>query len=114
MSFYPLQSVSQKLFSKGYYSPPCNNLSLFAYVSLTTLFLITIILTFSQPNDMRNYPKDLHNKETGMSFKSSNNRNNKANAEVTKDDRSSISDQAFNCSASSVDSIPSASGSSKR
>lgn len=31
----------------------------------------------------------------------------------TKDDRSSISDQAFHCSASSVESLPSASGSSE-
>jgi hypothetical protein len=31
----------------------------------------------------------------------------------SKDDRSSISDQAFHCSASSVESLPSASGSSE-
>lgn len=63
---------------------------------------------------MRNYPKEVHIEDTNLGFKSNNSKGVKANAsEITKDDRSSISDQAFNCSASSVDSIPSASGSSK-
>ncbi len=45
-----------------------------------------------------------------------NNNSNSRNLNVgisAKDDRNSISDQAFHCSASSVESLPSASGSSE-
>lgn len=57
---------------------------------------------------------DLH-KDNSITFNNNNHTSNNRNLNVglTKDDRSSISDQAFHCSASSVESLPSASGSSK-
>lgn len=69
----------------------------------------------SQPNDIRNYPKELQ-KDNSISLINSNTNNRNfhlTSSESTKDDRSSISDQAYHCSASSVDSLPSASGSSE-
>lgn len=67
-----------------------------------------------QPNDIHNSPKEL------KKFNETNRKFNGAK-EVSRDftnlqengDRGSISDQAFACSASSVESLPSASGSSK-
>lgn len=67
-----------------------------------------------QSNDARrNSQKDLL-KDNGMGFNNNNGRNlNAGGSTKAKDDRSSISDQAFHCSASSVESLPSASGSSE-
>lgn len=67
----------------------------------------------SQPNNNRNCPKELQ-KENSIFFKTTNNRHfNMSSTEVAKDERSGISEKTFHCSASSVDSIPSASGSSE-
>jgi SAM and SH3 domain-containing protein 1 len=72
-----------------------------------------LMLLLLQSNDARNYPKDL-TKDNSVAFKASNGKTLTMNSsESTKDDRSSMSDQAFNCSASSVDSLPSVSGSSE-
>lgn len=80
------------------------------------LYLFSFHVLFVQSNDARNSPKDLL-KDNSISFNNNNNSNsrnlNVTGMGATKDDRSSISDQAFHCSASSVESLPSASGSSK-
>lgn len=70
---------------------------------------------YLQSNDARNSPKEFFKENNSLSNNNnSNSRNFNLNASGSgkKDDRGSISDQAFQCSASSVESLPSASGSS--
>lgn len=63
---------------------------------------------------MRNSPKDLKKfNETNRKFNGTKDVSRDFNNAHDNTDRGSISDQAFACSASSVESLPSASGSSK-
>ncbi|CAG9807628.1 unnamed protein product [Chironomus riparius] len=90
-----------------------NNLSSHLHKTSSTISYQKATVHYS--NDARNSPKDLL-KDNSISFNNNNNSNsrnlNVTGMGATKDDRSSISDQAFHCSASSVESLPSASGSS--
>lgn len=84
------------------------------YFSLVELKRIKNNLFIQQSNDLRNSAKEI-----GV-FNENNRNFNGATKDVSRDfcnsqdntDRGSMSDQAFACSASSVESLPSASGSS--
>lgn len=86
----------------------------FQYFSLVELKRIKNNLFIQQSNDLRNSAKEI-----GV-FNENNRNFNGATKDVSRDfcnsqdntDRGSMSDQAFACSASSVESLPSASGSS--
>lgn len=94
-----------------YFIPPVFR---FQYFSLVELRRIKNNLFIQQSNDLRNSAKEI-----GV-FNENNRNFNGATKEVSRDfcnsqdntDRGSMSDQAFACSASSVESLPSASGSS--
>lgn len=68
-----------------------------------------------QSNELRNSPKEQMNKfnESTRKFNGAKDVSRDFSNSQDNGDRGSISDQAFACSASSVESLPSASGSSK-
>lgn len=67
-----------------------------------------------QPNDVRNSPKDLPTfNDATRKFNGAKDVSRDFSISQDNTDRGSMSDQAFACSASSVESLPSASGSSE-
>lgn len=67
-----------------------------------------------QSNEMRNSPKEIGVfNENGRNFVATKDTSRDFSNSQDNTDRGSMSDQAFACSASSVESLPSASGSSK-
>lgn len=69
---------------------------------------------FFQPNDIHSSPKELKKfNEVNRKFNGAKDASRDFTNSQENGDRGSISDQAFACSASSVESLPSASGSSK-
>lgn len=88
----------------------------FATLNPTIVNYIFIFFSFEshQPNDLRNSPKELKKfNETNRKFNGAKDVSRDFSNSQDNTDRGSISDQAFACSASSVESLPSASGSSK-
>lgn len=102
------------------------SLSLCVFRSLLFDFFLTSLLCFpsffnfshlsfrSQSNDLRNSPKEIgvFNENT-RKFNGAKDVSRDFSNSQDNTDRGSMSDQAFACSASSVESLPSASGSSK-
>ncbi|XP_031637595.1 SAM and SH3 domain-containing protein 3-like, partial [Contarinia nasturtii] len=75
--------------------------------------IISQKVTVHHPNDLRNSPKELKKfNETNRKFNGTKDVSRDFSNSQDNTDRGSISDQAFACSASSVESLPSASGSS--
>lgn len=85
------------------------------YIHINIWYLFYILFSFfSQSSDMRNSPKEICAfKENSQKFNGAKDVSRDFSNSQDNTDRGSMSDQAFACSASSVESLPSASGSSK-
>lgn len=90
------------------------------HIYLSFFFLLSIFLLSRnqnktiQPNELRNSPKDLPTfNDATRKFNGAKDVSRDFSISQDNTDRGSMSDQAFACSASSVESLPSASGSSE-
>lgn len=88
--------------------------SVYVHLILFFLFVFISFATIKQPNDVRNSPKDLPTfNDATRKFNGAKDVSRDFSISQDNTDRGSMSDQAFACSASSVESLPSASGSSE-